>query len=54
MVSKIPEIVYAFAPQLNAFMSAGIFVVSCRSLIILGNPGATSRDDAIFAGESLL
>ena len=24
------------------------------SLFILGNPGATSRDDAIFSGESLL
>ena len=25
-----------------------------RYAIILGNPGATSRDDAIFSGESLL
>ena len=25
-----------------------------RADLILGNPGATSRDDAIFSGESLL
>ena len=36
MASEIPEIVYAFGPQLNALMSAGIFrkyfVVSSSSL----------------------
>ena len=36
MASEIPEIVYAFGPQLNAFMAVGIllkyFAVSCSSL----------------------
>ena len=35
MASKIPEIVYAFGPQLKAFMAVGIlriFVVSCSGL----------------------
>ena len=36
MASKIPEIVYAFGPQLNTFMAVGIllkyFAVSCSSL----------------------
>ena len=35
MASKIPEVFYAFGPQLNAFVSVGIllkiFVVSCSS-----------------------
>ena len=36
MASEIPEIVYAFGPQLKAFMAVGIlltyFAVSCSSL----------------------
>ena len=36
MASKIPQIVYAFCPQLNAFMAVEFclcnFVVSCSSL----------------------
>ena len=36
MASKIPEIVYAFGPQLKAFMAVGIlltyFAVSCSTL----------------------
>ena len=36
MASEIPEIVYAFGPQLMAFMEVGIlltyFAVSCSSL----------------------
>ena len=35
MASEIPEIVYAFGPQLKAFMTVGIFLifaVSCSSL----------------------
>ena len=32
MAFEIPELVYAFGSQLNAFMSVEIFVVSCSSL----------------------
>ena len=36
MASEIPEIVYAFGPQLKAFMAVGIllkyFAVSCSNL----------------------
>ena len=30
-----------------------IRLLQLRTVAILGNPGATSRDDAIFSGESL-
>ena len=34
MASKIPEIVYAFGPQLNAFMSVGILPkYFCRKML---------------------
>ena len=29
-------------------------IMSCGEMCILGGPGATSRDDAIFSGKSLL
>ena len=35
-------------------MEENHFSLSVTYLCILGDPGATSRDDAIFSGESLL
>ena len=42
----------SFAVRDHLRSSLGIIFVP--GIIILGNPGATSRDDAIFSGESLL
>ena len=41
-----------FHPNMNLNLSFSIFAISY--IRILGDPGATSRDDAIFLGESLL
>ena len=34
MASEIPEIVYAFGPQLNAFMAVGIWLKSFRRKLL--------------------
>ena len=34
MASKIPEIVYAFGPQLNAFMAVGILPKYFRGMLL--------------------
>ena len=34
MASKIPKIFYAFGPQLNAFMSAGILLKHFRRMLL--------------------